>query len=416
MSQVLYRPLENDGDSFRLLQLHPGQEGDPIVVSIVPARLSQCQPYDAVSYVWGSPENQPEIEVDGVFLTIRRSLFDFLGVLRKPTSPRLLYADAVCINQTDDKEKSRQVPMMGDIYKSATRVLAWLGPGSPESDALFHMSSRVSAQDCHLDENGKPHWKQDICSPSERTSLQSTLQKILDRDYWKRAWIIQECLLARVLSLYSGHAETSWDQFLVLHMMLLNKKPIAERYTWGSIFVNITRFDHLAGERARIHEYPKSLGRIVETFNAVESTDPRDMVYAFSGLIRESQPGYPGRIVVDYSTSATLLYFQAGYVCLLKNEYRPHRILHALRSMLKLSTVGLLDVVCELMDPDDLLSPVDWIVGNWEVHEDPKGRVFRKERKGDLDYMHCHVTDLATLIHLLESKNKANPEMDLTTK
>lgn len=43
----------------------------------------------------------------------------------------MLWIDAVCIDQTDHREKSRQVAQMGDIYRDAERVLVWLGKLSP---------------------------------------------------------------------------------------------------------------------------------------------------------------------------------------------------------------------------------------------------------------------------------------------
>jgi hypothetical protein len=40
-----------------------------------------------------------------------------------------LWADAVCINQKANKEKSSQVAQMNRIYEYANRVLIWLGDG-----------------------------------------------------------------------------------------------------------------------------------------------------------------------------------------------------------------------------------------------------------------------------------------------
>ena len=47
---------------------------------------------------------------------------------------KLLWVDAVCINQQDDMEKSEQVKMMRDIFSSAQKVLAWSGEASYDSD------------------------------------------------------------------------------------------------------------------------------------------------------------------------------------------------------------------------------------------------------------------------------------------
>jgi hypothetical protein len=39
----------------------------------------------------------------------------------------MLWADTICINQTDDQEKSLQVPLIAKIYGQAEEVLIWLG-------------------------------------------------------------------------------------------------------------------------------------------------------------------------------------------------------------------------------------------------------------------------------------------------
>jgi hypothetical protein len=39
-----------------------------------------------------------------------------------------IWADAICINQSDVEEKTEQVRMMGDIYEAAQIVVIWLGP------------------------------------------------------------------------------------------------------------------------------------------------------------------------------------------------------------------------------------------------------------------------------------------------
>jgi hypothetical protein len=40
---------------------------------------------------------------------------------------QLVWVDAICINQKDDQEKSRQAGMMHNIHQKAQRVVIWLG-------------------------------------------------------------------------------------------------------------------------------------------------------------------------------------------------------------------------------------------------------------------------------------------------
>jgi hypothetical protein len=47
--------------------------------------------------------------------------------LRHRSDPQVLWVDAICINQSDDAERSQQVKVMGAIYKSTRHCKIWLG-------------------------------------------------------------------------------------------------------------------------------------------------------------------------------------------------------------------------------------------------------------------------------------------------
>jgi hypothetical protein len=90
--------------------------------------------YFALSYVWGDPDPTCELDINGVQAKITKSLSDALHSIRDHTDFRIIWADAVCINQNDNVEKSWQVQQMTSTYKYADRVIAWLGAASPDSD------------------------------------------------------------------------------------------------------------------------------------------------------------------------------------------------------------------------------------------------------------------------------------------
>lgn len=408
----VYSPLAPNKDSFRLVELQPGRERDVVKLDVKVARLGDrdCDDYEALSYVWGSAKHKVVITVCGHAFPISKALFDCLTALRSPDNPRLLFVDAVCINQADSQEKSHQVKMMRDIYASASLVLAWLGCGDSETDAYMHLAKRISSKDFQPSHSTETElftivgWRRGIISPQETVSATSTLHRIMDLPYWKRAWIVQECLVAKEIQFHVGRAATSWDEFLRLHMMLLDKPTVAKGYTWCHLQSTITRFDHLAKERSDFaDEYPVSLPRIIRTFCTAESTDPRDMIFAFSGLLQECQPDFPARIRVDYGITAIELYFRAGYAYFsrVKGENRtpPHRVLPFLRQMLCVTSDELLDTICKFIDPEtDLWSPVDWIVGK-HSERGQQARRFRKERKDEsMPYMDCHRKDFARVL------------------
>jgi hypothetical protein len=71
--------------------------------------------YIALSYVWGVPEYEwPLLSPQGT-LYLTRNLEEALKRLRIPQNSISLWADAVCINQEDTRERGHQVALMGRI-------------------------------------------------------------------------------------------------------------------------------------------------------------------------------------------------------------------------------------------------------------------------------------------------------------
>jgi hypothetical protein len=91
-------------------------------------------PYDALSYVWGKPDETRPIVVDEHVLHVTVNLHDALSHLRYRSIERIIWVDAVCINQNDTKEKEQQIQFMAKIYGQANRVVVWLGRAANCSD------------------------------------------------------------------------------------------------------------------------------------------------------------------------------------------------------------------------------------------------------------------------------------------
>ncbi|KAF2683254.1 heterokaryon incompatibility, partial [Lentithecium fluviatile CBS 122367] len=84
--------------------------------------------YEALSYVWGTPNCTRSMQCSKRAVPLTPNFEEALLHLRLPDRPRNVWADAVCINQKDLKERGRQVRLMGEVYRKALQVLVWLGP------------------------------------------------------------------------------------------------------------------------------------------------------------------------------------------------------------------------------------------------------------------------------------------------
>ena len=128
----LYQPLPT-GESIRLLRLQPGPRDELISCNLQPANFNDNLPaYEALSYVWGSSSDTRSIICNGREIAVTRNLRNALRRLRRRDSTRLIWVDAICINQRNDEERGHQVRHMGSIYQCATRVLIWLGKDESE--------------------------------------------------------------------------------------------------------------------------------------------------------------------------------------------------------------------------------------------------------------------------------------------
>ncbi|MCJ1249510.1 hypothetical protein MMC30_006735 [Trapelia coarctata] len=152
--------LDNsDANQIRLVVLFPGELGSRIRCSRIVFSLDDRPQYEALSYTWGDESNPSVIEVylskplprtsslsvhqieasSSGSLQITNNLHTALQYLRYVDKERILWVDAICIDQTNNAEKSKQIPLMAKIYGIASNVLVWLGPADSATDKAFDL-------------------------------------------------------------------------------------------------------------------------------------------------------------------------------------------------------------------------------------------------------------------------------------
>lgn len=130
---MMYTTLDEERREIRLLQLLPGKDNDVLECRLFISAGRQ-EKYEALSYVWGDPTATETILVNGTRCHVGQNLMQALQHLRQAEHPRLLWVDALCINQNDIEERAKQVQIMGEIYGNAYRTVVWLGDFGSSGD------------------------------------------------------------------------------------------------------------------------------------------------------------------------------------------------------------------------------------------------------------------------------------------
>lgn len=142
MPTFSYSPIDLSRDAIRLVRLYKGSFHQEFRCELVETFLSELDgvPYEALSYTWGGnslEENGAEILLNGQEVSITENLRDALRCLRLQDCDRMLWVDALCIDQANNKEKGHQVGQMRLVYEKAEQVLVWLGPSSDDTESLM---------------------------------------------------------------------------------------------------------------------------------------------------------------------------------------------------------------------------------------------------------------------------------------
>ncbi|KAI0906080.1 heterokaryon incompatibility protein-domain-containing protein [Ustulina deusta] len=260
-----HRPLNNNGKEVRVVKLLPNKFNAPVECALEHIALEPGADYEAVSYCWGNASVTKPILLDGKPYPITLNLLDGLRYLRREASPRTLWVDSLCINQTDIAERNREILKMRDIYKLARSVLIWLGDYYPFT--RLHVKREISVRP-------KPYVKDLAAAPSLICGdlvLPFPHLRAVD-EYWvtntedQRIGLPPICpSLDRMRVIWYGH------QTIVLGE---ERSTLAQRLAWI-----------LALVAARFH-----------------STDQRDIVYATLGLLNADP--LPAELLPDYGKSA----------------------------------------------------------------------------------------------------------------
>ncbi|OJD38005.1 heterokaryon incompatibility [Diplodia corticola] len=304
-----YKDFE-DQASFRVLVLHPGDPDDLVQCSLEIQPIHGYPPYQAISYTWGESNDRADILCEGKRLNVPRNLMHALQKFRRRKRPRILWADAVCIDQNDMRERGHQVQMMARIFKQAQTVLVWLGQDEGiNTVTLFKTIRKTFAALRSIDDTAA---QEDILRKLPNVFWQD-LVWLAQKPWFKRLWIIQEIGLAAHGTIHCGAADLAWAPLWRFCILMRNfLKLVNEHGLWD--IVQIWDLGNTTFRNGTKH--PENALNVLRNGQSHQCSDPKDRVYAFLGhpcfehtLANRSSSSF---LLVDYTISHQELYLDVA--------------------------------------------------------------------------------------------------------
>ncbi|KAI1413745.1 HET-domain-containing protein [Hypoxylon sp. FL1857] len=365
MVRYRYSPLPGR-DYIRVATLHPGEFDDDIVVSFdtLPFPGDGSLRYEALSYAWGSKKDPLPVYVNMRRITTTgplqnscrttlpqilatKNLVIALRHLRYVDKPRLVWVDALCIHQADDAEKGPQVAMMGEIFRLAHRVVAWLGPEENDSNHAMELTDYLGAEVDVDFATGSLSPAEGCTDPSlgdQKIDLPFderyffSIHHLISRHWFDRLWIRQEIYLANSEAIIMcGFRRVKWTSFRRGLACLYRKS--------GVLSVGITVSQINSRRRALrgliFQSGTTGLRNLRRQYDYSHCADPRDRIYAILSFLPEWEMALIPR--PDYS--------------------RPYNDLYEQVTIQYIKCYGGLNILCQC-EPQDSTSCPSW-VPNW---------------------------------------------------
>ena len=253
--------------------------------------------YECVSHIWGDRESTKSAIINEIHFTITKNPYDVLRYIRSKTKTIIIWADVICINQSDTYEKSRQAAFMAEIYRRCSKVHIWLGLTGNPFEFLWHFGKGRNFYEFpgfdRDNSTGRWTWEENkACS-----NILDDFLQVVKSPWWTRAWTVQECLLPKDSVIMFGTWAMSWDDMFKAEYMknshrdsltrccgeavsafTLHQLSSINEWLWrpsrGQKLMNI-----LHGSRS-----PPCFYQTIRAFSSQQCLDPRDKIYSMLSL------------------------------------------------------------------------------------------------------------------------------------
>jgi len=355
-NHTIYEPLPV-GEFIRVLRLQPGDNDQDIDCSLEIVDIEQSKgSYEAISYVWGDPNDTVNVQCNELRVPITVSLTDALRTFRHTSEPRVLWADALCINQKDDQEKGHQVKRMGEVYANAKCTLVWLGcddQNIAEDAFALILETNACLADLFL-QAGQSLYEMEpftesypICMDEERWLGVATVFRF---PWFKRVWTVQEAAIAEECRMFWGSDSINIADVLELSTWMYVNHGLrgAVNTVVGKIrslnWQNIHLYNHYNAHRTERWQNSRvglvyvatdrfrnsTFTTVLQASRCLKASDPRDHVYAFLGCLAAIDSNGRTFVEADYTSSMDDLNLRLAYA-LMKNAAEGPFVLAAVR-------------------------------------------------------------------------------------
>jgi hypothetical protein len=226
------------------------KDEEPRSVSVSNACRYTWGDYVALSYCWGAGNGSTRrIVLNGRFYEATENLEAALHLARISDSlttvdigSAKIWVDAICIDQTNDEEKRREIRRMKNIYGGSMGVFVHLGPDDDDSNHGVFVLQQIAAEVQESIARGQhPALEHRIQMDDAFRRDMGALLKILTRPYWRRLWILQELAMSDETSIigYGNHRIRFKEVFLACKFIWYN----LEKVVFGLELMSTEHFD-----------------------------------------------------------------------------------------------------------------------------------------------------------------------------
>lgn len=286
------------GNFTRVIKLHPSANpDDPLACDLELLDLDrEPYSYDAVSYVWGEPRFVKPLKCGRKLLLITPTLASALRRFRSRDVTRRLWVDAVCINQADVAEKTRQVRNMASVYERARSCVVYLGDRQPGQERYVYFLLRLAELVKTMGEasvvtNRNNKLIDQAMAEAFGARNAEAITDIAGIAWFQRRWIIQEASLCRAAVVFLGPSMANLDHVALAVTAILNSNFLTNR-TLGPALLNLQVINYVRNHRKRYRTRGGyGILDLLVNCHAANCSEPRDRIFALLSVAPDVSSG-----------------------------------------------------------------------------------------------------------------------------